>query len=78
MRPTHSAASSTPICASDSAYSSRSVGTSTGSPIASAEKLAWCERAGGEDRPPVPRPRYSPKGLIGRAPVETTTLFVSR
>ena len=37
--PTHSAPSSTPIWPSDRPYSSRSVGTSTGSPIASAEKL---------------------------------------
>ena len=35
-------------------------------------------RAGAEHRPPVPAPVYSPNGLIGRAPVETTTLFVSR
>ena len=35
-------------------------------------------RAAGQHRPPVPRPLYSPKGLIGRAPVETITLFVSR
>ena len=32
----------------------------------------------GEHRPPVARACYSPKGLIGRAPVETMTLFVSR
>ena len=36
------------------------------------------EGPGGQHRPPVRRTLYSPKGLIGRAPVETTTLFVSR
>ncbi len=36
------------------------------------------QRPGGEHRPPVAPARYSPKGLIGRAPVETITLFVSR
>ena len=34
--------------------------------------------SGGEHRPPIARAGYSPKGLIGRAPVETITLFVSR
>ena len=38
--PTHSDASSTPISPSDSEYSSRSVGTRTGSPMTSAEMLA--------------------------------------
>ena len=33
---------------------------------------------GGEHRPPIARAGYSPNGLIGRVPVETTTLFVSR
>ena len=36
------------------------------------------ERPRAEDCPPVRIRRYSPKGLIGRAPVETITLFVSR
>ena len=35
-------------------------------------------RAGGEHRPPVTRLGYRPKGLIGREPVFTVTLFVSR
>ena len=35
-------------------------------------------RPGGEHRPPVTRLRYRPKGLIGREPVFTVTLFVSR
>ena len=37
-----------------------------------------CSRARGEHRPAVAPGPYSENGLIGRAPVETTTLFVSR
>ena len=91
--PTHSAASSTPIWPSDRPYSSRSVGTSTGSPIPNAEKLVCAmvpaARTAQRYRTPfsgrgvevareVLQSAQSPKGLIGGAPVETMTLFVSR
>jgi hypothetical protein len=36
------------------------------------------QRSRSQDGPAIPRTRYSPKGLIGREPVLTVTLFVSR
>ena len=78
VAPTHSAARSTPISASDRSYSSRNAGTRTGSPIASAEKLACASVPAARTAHRYGFGGYSPKGLIGRAPVETITLFVSR
>ncbi len=49
-------------------------------PMASVGEARLRRGSGGEHRPPIARTghSYSPKGLIGRAPVETITLFVSR
>ena len=41
-------------------------------------EAALRERPRGQHRPAVARARYRPKGLIGREPVFTVTLFVSR
>ena len=53
-------------------------GAIAGRPTPIAAKLLCASVPVGQHRPAVARARYSPKGLIGRVPVFTVTLFVSR